>query len=55
MAVGDGDGDSVRKQLEKGVDVNQEIKVHMLMHVCTYGMTKMSSSGACGKGEYIAC
>ena len=36
MAVRDGDGDSVRKQLEKGFDVNQELKVNMLMHVCTY-------------------
>ena len=36
MAVRDGDGDLVRKQLEKGVDVNQEVKVHMLMYVCMY-------------------
>ena len=40
MAVRDGDGDSVRKQLEKGVDVNQEVKVNMPMRVCTYGMSK---------------
>ena len=40
MAVRDGDGDSVRKQLEKGVDVNQELEVNMLMRVCTYSMNK---------------